>query len=220
VALNRHALALISPYIRGDVLSLGYPDLLVTPEECRALLGVVPETFTDFGSWHGVKHRLPETHTVFAALGARLRCVDITASRGAEEPVDLNYPVQLGSYDLVIDPGTTEHCFNVGVAIMNAANAVKPGGAIFHGPPLSMVNHGFYNFCPTLLHDFYTQNGWVIEAFGARGNLGNGEPVALHPTQRFGAAPEAALYCVAVRKNDAPLKFPTQTKYLNNPGLK
>lgn len=219
MALNRHSLALIARRIRGDVLSLGYPDILVPPDECRALLGVAPVSLTEFGGWHGIKHQLPETEAVFAALGARLRCIDINASRGVEQRVDLNYPVELGAYDLVIDPGTTEHCFNVGVAIMNAANAVKPGGAIFHGPPLSMVNHGFYNFCPTLLYDFYTQNGWRIEAFEAR-HITSGAPVELHPTQRYVAPGEAALYCVAVRESPAPLKFPTQSKYLSNPALK
>jgi hypothetical protein len=55
----------------------------------------------------------------------------------------------------VLDCGTTEHCFNVGQAIINAAHAVKPGGAIFHCFPMCVMNHGFWNASPTAFKDFY-----------------------------------------------------------------
>jgi len=217
MALTERDIALLAPWIpRRRVLALGYPDLVATAEEIEALLGVRPTEFTDFGAWHGRRHPLPETLHVFRALGATLDCVDIQASRGIERIVDLNFPCALGRYDLVIDPGTIEHCFNIGQALMNAASAVDAGGAIFHAIPMSMANHGFYNVNPTLLHDFYTQNGWRIELLKGVNRQG-----AFHvpATDRFEVPPEAVLHCIAVREHDSELQIPRQTKYLKHPGL-
>jgi hypothetical protein len=217
MALTLQALELLAPHLRGRrILSLGYPDLVVTGDDIRRLFGVTPTRFTEFGGWHGVQHPLPETLHVFEAIGASLECVDIHPSRGVERVVDLNRPCDLGQFDVVLDPGTIEHCFNIGQAILNAANAVAVGGSIYHSPPMTMLNHGFYNLSPTLLNDFYEQNGWeiVILTGAARGELFDVPPAA-----RFKGPAEACLYCIAIRRSDRPLVFPTQAKYLANPSL-
>lgn len=200
-----------------EVLSLGYPDIVATQQEVAKILGIVVLKTTDFGAWHGVKHPLPETMELFEKLGSKLTCIDIHASRGVEKIVDLNIPAEIGLYDLVIDGGTIEHCYHIGTALMNAASAVKPGGRIFHGTPMSMVNHGFYNVSPTLFHDFYTQNGWEIERFYAVSNTD--QLFEISPWKRVQIAPEMSLCCLARRSTDVPLKIPTQTKYLKNPNL-
>jgi hypothetical protein len=123
----------------------------------------------------------------------------------------------LGKFDLVIDAGTIEHCFNIGQAIINAANAVNEGGAIFHTPPMSMVNHGFYNISPTLLFDFYMQNGWNVEF--CCGSCPRGM-YDINPYLRYAVPPESSIFFVARRTNMNPLSFPTQQKYLKNPDLK
>lgn len=200
-----------------DVLSLSYPDLVMTVEEAEKLCGIRVEKTTDFGSWHGRKHPLPDTLEVFEKLGMSLQTVDIYASRGVERIVDLNLSADLGKFDLVIDPGTTEHCFNVGQAILNAANAVKAGGAILHMVPATMVNHGFYNFSPTLFADLYTQNGWKLETIAlTRGD----ELQPIKPWVRGVYPPECSLLVIARRKDERALKLPTQRKYLQNPDLK
>ena len=217
MALSARELGLIAPRLRGArVLSLGYPDLLATAAEVEALLGVRPAKFTPFGRWHGRADPLPETLHVFEAVGATLDCVDVHPSRGVERFADLNHPCRLGSYDLVLDPGTIEHCFNAGQALLNAAGAVRPGGAIFHAAPLSRGNHGFYNFNPTLFHDFYTQNGWEIEVLKGISRQG---AFRVPPSERFEAPPEAVLHCLARRLSDRALVIPRQSKYLRNPDL-
>jgi hypothetical protein len=217
MALTLRALRLLAPLLPGRrVLSLGYPDIVAPAEEVEQLFGCRPARFTDFGRWHGVDYPLPETAELFAAIGARLDCVDIHPSRGIERVLDLNHPCELGAYDVVLDAGTIEHCFNIGQAIMNAAGAVVPGGHIYHSPPLSMTNHGFYNLNPTLLHDFYLQNGWRLEVLVGGNAQGK---FSVPSTDRFVAPAEALLYCIARRENAAPLKFPTQSKYLKNPDL-
>lgn len=216
MALTKHAIKLLLPYLKkSKILSLGYPDILL--EDAKSVIGVMPTVFNDVGKWHGAKYKLPETMEIIKLLGSTMDCVDIYASRGYEKILDLNYPQNMGEYDLVLDAGTTEHVMNIGQALVNAANSVRVGGRIFHSPPMTMLNHGLWSFNPTGLHDWYTQNGWKIEHMSAV----HGEHVAEVPrTKRFHAPPEMHLMCLAQRITDAPMKWITQTKYLQNPNLK
>jgi len=200
-----------------QVLSLSYPDLVMTAEDCERITGVNPTKFTDANHWHHKEYPLPETEHIFNGMGAKLSCVDIVASRNVEQVVDLNYPQELGQFDLVLDCGTTEHCFNIGQALINAANAVKVGGYIIHTPPLSMTNHGFYCLQPTLFYDFYTQNNWQIEFI--TGELHN-KWLEIPITSRVKVPPETSLLVLAKRLNSNPLRYPMQSKYLHNPMLK
>lgn len=212
MALPAHSLKLIAPYLKGaKVLSLGYPDILAKPEEIQRIFGYMPTRFSDQNTWHGVAHPLPDTLELFEKVGATLTVVDFTPERGMERIADLNYPHDLGKFDLVIDPGTLEHCFHIGQALMNAANAVKAGGKIFHLSPVSMINHGFYNLCPTLYFDFYTQNGWKVEEITLvpivhlNGEIsGNIEPKV-----------DFLLRALATRKTEEPMRSVVQSKYLN-----
>lgn len=215
MGLTIQALKTIKPYLKGKVLSLGYQDIVATQEQVKDLFGIEVEKTTDHGPWHMVDHPLPETEEFFSRLGCEHTCVDIAKIRGTEVICDLNYPCPTlvpQSYDLVIDGGTLEHCFNIGQAFMTAANAVKVGGHIFHWNPLSMVNHGFYNLNPTLYHDFYTQNGWEILQMMAVSR--GGKSSSIHPTGRIQAIPELSNLVIAKRQSDSEWKFPTQTKYL------
>ncbi len=218
MGLRANALALLLPYLPAKrVLSLGYPDLVMSPEAFTEMTGKEVAAGNKAGaSWHG-KSSVPETVAAFKALGTEeFRAVDVSASRGIEVIADLNYPHDLGKWDLVIDPGTTEHCFNIGQALMNAAEAVTLGGIIIHTPPLTMLNHGFYCLMPTLFHDFYGQNGWEL----LRLVVTDGKLVGEVPTwARFKAPSELSLYCIARRLNSAALVYPKQSKYLANPSL-
>lgn len=84
----------------------------------------------------------------------------------AENPtyvLDLNRPVPeslRGQYDLVYDGGTTEHCFSTAEVLSNALRLAKVGGLIIHHLPVNnWIDHGFYQFSPTLFFDFYAANG-------------------------------------------------------------
>jgi hypothetical protein len=94
--------------------------------------------------------------------GSSLNVVDLFQHKGWERIVDLSYPQDLGSYDIVLDCGTIEHCSNPAQAFINAASAVKVGGVIIHDLPVTMVNHGYWNICPAWFKDFYTHNGFTI----------------------------------------------------------
>jgi SAM-dependent methyltransferase len=209
MALPWHALKLLAPHMReASVLSLGYPDLTVSAEQIRDIFGYTPARFTTGNRW--IKYPVPDSEELFQKLGSKLTVVDYIAERGCEIVANLNEPHDFGKFDLVIDPGTLEHCFNFGQAMMNAANAVKPGGRIFHISPMTMINHGFFNLCPTLFHDFYNQNGWTVESFAV---VALADPVVTI-TDRFTVAQEHLIRVVAQRKTGAALHFPIQSKYL------
>ena len=135
MALPAHALKLIEPYCRSArILCLGYPDIVASTEQIRKIFGIEIEVFTDKGSRHNVDFKLPEAYHLFGKLNSRLTCVDFAKEHGNERIVNLNYPTELGKYDLVLDPGTLEHCFNIGTAWENAFNAVKVGVIFFISP--------------------------------------------------------------------------------------
>lgn len=209
MALPYHALKLIAPHLKdASVLSLGYPDITITDKEIESIFGYTPQKFTTGNRW--IKTPVPDSQELFEKLGSELTIVDYVRERGIEQVADLNYPQDLGQFDFVIDPGTLEHCFNIGQAMMNAANAVKPGGRIFHISPMSMLNHGFYNLCPTLFYDFYEQNGWAIESFAI---VALADPVC-KTTARFTTTVEHLVRTMVRRQSDTPLRMPTQSKYL------
>src|SRR5687768_8252629 len=157
------------------VLSLGYPDILALPEQLAALFGaqLLPafqyrEDSAEIARWHGLPEttRIVEAQNFFALLGYDLEVLDVVEARGGEMVHDLNQPLPLQlhrRYALVIDPGTLEHCFNIAQAAKNVAEVVATGGCVFHGNPMNMFNHGFYNLNPTWYADFYAANGFRVE---------------------------------------------------------
>lgn len=204
------ALHILAPICAGKkILCLGYPDIIATPEHIEEIFGFTPIAFTERGKEHGFEFPLPESYALFEKLDSELTCVDVIQSMGKEKVADLNYEHDLGKFDLVIDPGTCEHCFNIGQALINAAEAVKSRGFIFHINPMNVMNHGFYNICPTLMHDFYDQNGWTIHNIKAVPM----RPLDFSPTKRFFDVIEYNLYTLAERLAEVPMKYPTQYKY-------
>lgn len=222
MGLTLFALNLLRPYALGArVLALGYPDVLATPAEASAALG---KAITEESRFKVAAKAHPgpyvSTRAVFEALGADVTYVDRFPARGVEIQVDLNEPFNFladwmptEGFDLVIDAGTVEHCANVGQALMNAARSVKHGGAVFHSPPLSMVNHGYYNVCPVLLWDFYVQNGWRVEhlsGFKVRDLSG----FEVERDGRCRVPEESALYFVARNVGGrSSFEWPSQRKY-------
>ena len=241
MALNVILLSLLQqvrPHLppEAKLCCLGYPDVLVSEEQAMKILG--PETVAKLRyradspqilSWHGLSstiERVIDADSLFAAMGMEFTAVDIVASRGTERIVDLNeaIPADLaGAFDVVLDAGTMEHCFNVGQAIRNIVEMTKVGGFTIHLNPMAMLNHGFFNFSPTFYYDFYTQNGHTLEApihsVSVQGiNVSTSQ---LHPVTRQAMnTPNAMVMCVARKRHDRPLTWPMQSKYLANPTLK
>jgi SAM-dependent methyltransferase len=103
--------------------------------------------------------------TLFRMLGFhQVDSIDYFSGEGPTYQLDLNYllpPVLHSRYDLVYDGGCMEHCFNVAQVMANAVMLLKPGGRVIHHVPMNReINHGFYQFSPTLFFDYYDANGF------------------------------------------------------------
>ncbi len=104
--------------------------------------------------------------TLFRLLGYKtVESIDYFPDEHPTYVEDLNRPIPQGlqgKYSLVYDGGTMEHCFNPPQVMMNAAALVKAGGIVIHHVPMNnWVDHGFYQFSPTLFFDFYGANGFT-----------------------------------------------------------
>lgn len=222
MALTPAAFGYIAPLLRNSlVLTLGHPDILLSRQEMLEDFDVRCTLETP-GAVHKRAAGMVDTAEVFRLFGAKqYHAVDIEQWRGDEHRVDLNERCELGQWDMVIDAGTTEHCANIGMALLNAASAVAPGGHVFHSPPLSMVNHGYYNICPVVLRDFYEHNGWGVKL--AQGfEVKNKFKAFALPMGRALVPPESAIYFLAQRLAGSRaghdnMTWPTQEKYRSKP---
>jgi SAM-dependent methyltransferase len=209
-----------------DLASFGYPDLLVEEDVLRVAMPdgewLMPAKDGEkIARWHAWPGPVYDTDWVMKGLGIEAAYFDIAPSRQIEEKIDLNMPAGLHhAFDIVLDAGTTEHCFNIGTAMRNIREACKPGGYIIHTNPMSMVNHGFWNFNPTTYIDFYTQCGDEVESVSALfGRLTAREEHNLKTVGRVQIPPEVSSL-VVVHRLEGETTWPTQSKYLNNKDLK
>lgn len=163
--------------VAGPILTLGRQNVSATLDEVRQLLiseGITPTnlpsgegTRTNIPSWFGTPYENNTSDVAFfKLLGATdIMALDYSNFENAEITYDLNYPVPndlRNRFDLIVDGGTIEHVFDVRQSLMNIALMLKPGGRIIHLSPASnYVNHGFYQFSPTLFYDYYAANDFV-----------------------------------------------------------
>ena len=218
----------------GIACSAGYPDLLVTPAQLDELLGKnvaaripVRNDSSNIIQWHGAGRFLDcifDSEAVFRELGYQLDVIDIASARGNEIIIDLNEPVPQNfdrSYDILLDTGTCEHCFNIGQAAINLASMVKLGGYLIQAMPLNSYNHGFYNVNPTWFADFYPSNGFeILHLEGISDVVFNPQSFGLPLHDRFNQAPENSIILMVARRSEMQdIRIPTQHKYVANPKL-
>lgn len=155
------------------VLCLGYPDMLVTEDLLTDLYGkefvdTIPEDPLpdEVRAWH--KSQLPKIFDPLWLLrhhGFDPVIFDGVVHRGFEEVVNLNEPLDSKYYeqfDLVIDTGTLEHCFNVGTAFKNVCQSIKKDGYFMTAAPITKLNHGYWNFGTIVYSDGFGWNGFEI----------------------------------------------------------
>jgi hypothetical protein len=212
--------------LRG--LLLAYPDLVVPRAALAQVIGeealaTLAQRSDAAATWEyhglrGVGDPLYESLAVLARLGVDATVVDAAKLRGMERVVDLNFPLPADlkrGFDVVVDTGTCEHCFNVAQAFVNACDALDVEGMLVHAAPLTRINHGFWSFNPTIYPDFFEANGFELQMLtGVTGTIAEGfRPFNVDPFARFEAPPGAALYVVAQRREVRPLQWPVQRKY-------
>jgi SAM-dependent methyltransferase len=214
------------PAMQG--LLLGYPDLVVPRAALAPIVGedvVAGLAPVADGARHWAYHGFPamtepmyDSLGLLRSLGVDPVVVDAAVLRGMERVVDLNEPLPADlarRFDVVVDTGTCEHCFNVAQAFCNACEALAAGGFLVHAAPMSRVNHGFWCFSPTIYPDFFEENGFRIHFLaGIAGNIRDGmQAFEIDPFARLSPPPECALYVVAERAEVKPFRWPVQRKY-------
>lgn len=196
-----------------DVASMGYPDMIAPLPPIDGL--AYRADSAAICKRHGIPLRqIPDAHSYFAAQGCGLDVYDIVQERGDEILCDLNQPMVASfTYDIVLDVGTLEHCFNVAQAIFNMASLVKDGGYIIHENPFLMGNHGFYGMQPTFYADFYAANGFELLECKLADRKGMSADVPR--TQRFKFVEHGVnTFALAKRVKVQPFVWPTQSKYV------
>jgi hypothetical protein len=204
----------------SHVLSFGHPDILATPDELASLfegrlLPIDSERVRRERVGAFRDGAIGSAYGFFSELNSELTCFDKRDLFGIDENLDLNYPIDVrhhGSYSLIIDPGTIEHVMNVGEALSSIVRALRVGGHAYHISPMSMLNHGYWNFSPVTYHDFYMANGFEIVRLEGRRKKGTTFPIPA--TDRFKENTNLMIVCVA-RKMRAVEKitWPMQEKY-------
>jgi hypothetical protein len=157
----------------GKVLALGVPEIYATLADLMscfpALAGkefpLSPSDVKTSTHEVGKKLKWVTADTFFRSLGlTSIISLDIPGSEYNPDLVhDLNNPLPSDLYnqfDMVIDPGTIEHVFDIKTALTGIVHALKVGGIVIHQVPVYSYNGGYYSINPNVLNDFYTVNGF------------------------------------------------------------
>jgi hypothetical protein len=231
MAIDRAFMHYLKPLISDKPLKiacLSYIDLLIPLNELKESFPLIDEEALTFRAdsdkicaWHGITPPISivDSLSFFTLLGHSITFLDVAAFRGVEQICDLNEDIPEAlhnSFDLVIDTGTLEHCFNVGKAFINMCQLANVEGKVLTQAPLNKPNHGFWNFSPCAYENFFSQNKWKISYllgyFRNSGKLMQFEPSF---NGRFQAPPESIIISLAQKVSESSIYFPTQFKYLN-----
>lgn len=206
---------------------LSYPDLLITREQIAARYPHLADSHFRLREdaeriirWHSMPHltEIIETSDFFNKLGCEADYFDFAEIRGGEIVTDLNVPLNPAhhnSYDVVVDTGTLEHCFNVGVAFENMCRLPRIGGLLISAAPMTKVNHGFWNFSPCAYDNYFRQNQFDSLFLGAFYKDKEGlKQLEITPNGRQIVPAEAVLIAIARRTEQSTFKLPIQQKYL------
>lgn len=219
MAIEQPAFDILKSLAPCRALFLGYPDLLLNEQfDVKEA-----DDWQRIAAWHGWDGPIYDTDAVLREFGIDATYIDIHASRGPELIYDLNetIPWVAPKFDVVVDAGTIEHCFNIATAMWNVRKLCVVGGHMLHGNPISMTGHGFYNLSPTFYADWARHNGdIIITALILAGRIGARDVYEMPMTKRFSPPAKANSLVLIKRGEGWGRGWPMQGKYLENPDLK
>jgi SAM-dependent methyltransferase len=215
--------------LSGDVITYGVQGVDITNNELIKLLEKSNVKYRSLD--HSEIRTDPKTQygdtvaqdTFFKTLGcAKVDSIDLRAEEDPSFLLDLNKPIPerlFGQYDVVWDGGTMEHCLDVKEVLSNCVRLLRKGGMVVHNNPISgWINHGFYQFSPTLYFDFYSRNGFsemeMIIQFGTRYLYYNSDLVAADLLNQAGLI----LFFARKKEDVGEIVIPNQGYYLERFG--
>ncbi len=161
--------------IEGNCLTMGRQDIMFSHPEFELVQQQLLTHMDCSEDYSSGAYERPQNHIeddedylsdteFFTRLGlTSVESVDASTFEGSTYAFDLNHEGladQLGKqYDVIIDSGTAEHIFHLPNFLKNIVDCLKVGGVAIHFLPVNnFVDHGFYQFSPTLFYDFYRAN--------------------------------------------------------------
>ncbi len=231
-AIKLMGLALREHRCSGSVVTFGVQGVQSGYDEAVALLSKagksiapVPPEEIRLDDLTRYRHTIHQD-VLFRLLGfGSVESIDFFPDEKPTHVLDLNRPVpapMLEKFDLVFDGGTSEHCFATSEALCNAMRLVKAGGRVIHHSPLNnWVDHGFYQFSPTIFFDFYEANGFDQIAMAIHFIDGSRESYVDYDPRKDGSLPYglgggAKVLAFFSARKAAPLGeivFPIQGRY-------
>jgi SAM-dependent methyltransferase len=146
---------------RRSVMEIGSQDLHPKQDEVARLLTRLAGARRDLDTFI-----TPEV--MYKILGfAVYKCIDADGRHNALM-YDLNHDLReeyhfAEEFDLVTNHGTTEHVFDQCRAFQNIHHLCAPGGIMLHEVPFQRwINHGLYNYQPTLFYDLSSANHYDL----------------------------------------------------------
>ena len=99
--------------------------------------------------------------------GCKLEILDYSNYQGAEHIYDLNQKIVDSKLErqfvLILDPGTSEHVFNINLFFKNIFNFLQKGGIYFFQAPLNgWINHGYRQYQPNFFYDLCKTNNKTL----------------------------------------------------------
>lgn len=232
--------------IKGDVLTFGQQSVYATLNEVKTLFKREGVFLKNLPKSFDIKNKIPawektgyqnytNCHAVLRLLGAKkVFSADVSGYENSDILMDFNAPVDKKYYnrfDTILDIGTLEHVFNIPQAFENIKLMIRPGGTLILGYPLAgVINHGFYQICPTLLYDYFSINGFEnFSCFILDGSNINYEKKAKIYQCKYSAFTENLVInsktglevtffaTKSMDKNDLSGKMPIQSRYAVSP---
>lgn len=224
------------------VLSVGYPDLVLTQKsfirysDCLPLKQSVASQQEPVMEWHRLKSSkfkaLSLKKLLQSMYNVEFKYIDIEEGTGLSEDVcdflriDLNLPFTIDEqFDLIIDSGTAEHCFNIGNVFSGYHKLLSNTGYLYQWSPFISPNHGFYSINPTLYYDLARDCMFDLVEYhlhkfaNYRGYFKcRSQNIPFRPVAKFRLYPwsfsSTILNEVILKKSSESFSYPVQSKYL------
>lgn len=162
----------------GPILTLGRQGIYASLDQCRAAIASQAGKVHPLPAGMDTKATLPafrhppydrftnDACAFWMMCGQEVEALDVSDHENADYIHDLNLPVPdhlRGRFGTIIDGGTLEHVFDIAQALRNIKAMLAPGGRVFHINPVgNWGEHGYYQFSPSLYHDYYDCNGFAM----------------------------------------------------------
>ena len=207
--------------VKKKVLSFGHPDLLLDKDFLQTIyedhiIEKIPEDkyHADIRKLHNkeLNFFIYDPYFIFEQHNYELYILDVKQHRGNEIIGDLNYEIDQQYYeyfDLILDGGTLEHCYNIAQAFKNVCQMIKVGGFSLHSNPVNRINHGYYNLNPLFYDHGFKNNGFDIHDLCI---LDQTQCVqSIKEIKRAGVIPmRSSVFCKAEKIKHAEFAWPSQ----------